>query len=105
MPFTDHQPWDMPETCNHPEHDPPGMIVLKPGVHTYVCPKCGQEQRVIIPPAPTLNEFFETTRKVNKALDVKGLPEVATDALDELNSMLQVVDKESKMGSSPEKKE
>lgn len=25
------------------EHDPPTMINLRPGIHTWKCPNCGQE--------------------------------------------------------------
>lgn len=35
--------------CNSPEHNPPGMIVLEPGTHTYECPNCGRLQTIIIP--------------------------------------------------------
>lgn len=41
---------DLPKPCLHPQHDPPGMIVIPPGhkmVHT--CPACGQ-QSVCRPP-------------------------------------------------------
>lgn len=46
MPFIDHQP-PPPPPCRHPEHDPPGMIVLKPGTHTWECPGCKQTQVVV----------------------------------------------------------
>lgn len=47
MPFTDFVPYD--EVCRHPEHNPPGLIVLKPGRHTYVCPGCGATALVDVP--------------------------------------------------------
>jgi hypothetical protein len=31
------------EPCRHPEHKPPNMIVLPPGVHVWKCPACGEE--------------------------------------------------------------
>lgn len=34
--------------CKHPEHHPPSMIVLKPGIHTWRCPSCKEETRVKI---------------------------------------------------------
>lgn len=37
------------EMCNHPEHKPPMHIVLKPGLHIWVCPACGQEQPITAP--------------------------------------------------------
>jgi len=40
--------------CRHPEHNPPNMIVLSPGVYEHKCPHCGQLQRVIIPLKPRL---------------------------------------------------
>ena len=34
---------DIPRSCNHPEHNPPNMIVLSPGVYEHTCPGCGQK--------------------------------------------------------------
>jgi hypothetical protein len=57
MPFTEYEPleinkqyeiWKAEPKCIHPEHEPPGHIVLKPGVHTYECPKCGQQRRIVV---------------------------------------------------------
>lgn len=31
-------------SCNHPEHNPPSMIVLPPGLYEHTCPRCGQKQ-------------------------------------------------------------
>jgi hypothetical protein len=33
---------DLPEhwQCDHPEHTPPSMVALSPGVYKHVCPKC-----------------------------------------------------------------
>lgn len=39
MPFIDHEE-PPPSPCRHPEHDPPGAIMLKPGKHTWQCPGC-----------------------------------------------------------------
>lgn len=33
--------------CAHPEHEPPGMIVLQPGVYEWKCPGCHKETIVI----------------------------------------------------------
>lgn len=32
---------DLPQPCFHPEHNPPTMIVLEPGVYEHTCPNCG----------------------------------------------------------------
>lgn len=29
-----------PRPCRHPEHNPPGMIVLSPGTYEHTCPAC-----------------------------------------------------------------
>lgn len=51
IPFVEFKPirGHYPKGCNDPEHNPPSMIVLKPGTHIYECPKCGQRQVVQIP--------------------------------------------------------
>ena len=30
--------------CQHPEHNPPGLIVLEPGTYEHTCPGCGEVQ-------------------------------------------------------------
>lgn len=35
--------------CKSPEHNPPGMILLKPGTHIWKCESCGEEQVLEIP--------------------------------------------------------
>jgi hypothetical protein len=34
---------DLPDEniCRDPEHDPPSMMVFKPGVYEHTCPTCG----------------------------------------------------------------
>jgi ribosomal protein L37AE/L43A len=36
---------DLPkgDTCRHPDHDPPTMMVLSPGVYEHECPSCGRK--------------------------------------------------------------
>lgn len=43
MPFTKFTPSRPEKSCRHPEHNPPGHIVLPPGEHEYTCPGCGQK--------------------------------------------------------------
>ncbi len=35
---------DLPrqQYCRHPEHNPPSMIVLPPGIYEHTCPSCGR---------------------------------------------------------------
>ncbi len=39
MPFIGYEE---EKICTNPEHNPPTMIVLPPGKHTYQCPSCGK---------------------------------------------------------------
>jgi hypothetical protein len=34
---------DLSRPCLHPEHNPPGMIVLPSGVYEHTCPGCGNK--------------------------------------------------------------
>lgn len=53
MPFTKYKPLDPQDRpCNHPEHDPPGMLVQEPGTYTWQCPRCGREVTYVVPPRP-----------------------------------------------------
>lgn len=45
--------------CLDPSHYPPTMIVLEPGIHTWKCPSCGKEQKVIVEERPTLKSSFD----------------------------------------------
>lgn len=47
MPFIDYQA--PAKTCRSREHNPPSMIVLKPGRHTYQCPDCREQTTVYVP--------------------------------------------------------
>lgn len=42
-----------PPPCPHPEHNPPGMIVLEDGTYEHICPACGKRQ-VFVVRRPTL---------------------------------------------------
>jgi len=48
-PLTDEEKkmWNKPK-CISNEHNPPGMIVLSPGTHIWVCPCCKKETRIEI---------------------------------------------------------
>lgn len=35
---------DLPERCLSPEHNPPNMVVLSPGVYRWTCPTCGKSR-------------------------------------------------------------
>ena len=37
------------KVCLHPNHNPPGHIVLSPGTYEYTCPGCGATQIVNVP--------------------------------------------------------
>jgi hypothetical protein len=41
MPFIKHEPFSKTATCISTEHNPPSMIVLPAGEHTWQCPACG----------------------------------------------------------------
>lgn len=30
--------------CRHPDHDPPKLIVLEPGLYEHTCPGCGRKR-------------------------------------------------------------
>ena len=32
---------EYPKPCFHPDHNPPGLIVLDPGEYKHICPSCG----------------------------------------------------------------
>ena len=34
---------DVQRPCFSPEHNPPSMIVLAPGIYRYTCPACGKQ--------------------------------------------------------------
>jgi hypothetical protein len=34
---------DEPRYCNHREHNPPSMMVLKPGTYEHTCPGFGKK--------------------------------------------------------------
>ena len=42
------------KSCNHPDHNPPAMIVLEPGFYEYECPACGYIQNFNVNPKPIL---------------------------------------------------
>ncbi len=50
MPFIEHIPLPLKkeDSCQNPEHNPPTMIVLPAGQHTYQCPECGKIQTLTV---------------------------------------------------------
>jgi hypothetical protein len=47
---------DLPKEaiCRHPDHEPPGHIVLPPGVYEHTCPGCGKTIQFVVKHPPTL---------------------------------------------------
>lgn len=41
---------NVPIPCNHPEHEPPTHIVLRPGVYEHTCPACGTKRVFTVNP-------------------------------------------------------
>lgn len=39
---------DLPQACMHPEHSPPGHVVLSDGIYEHTCPGCGFTSTVIV---------------------------------------------------------
>lgn len=48
MPFIKFVPEKPDRVCRHPGHNPPGMIVLKPGTYTWKCPACGKTTTFVV---------------------------------------------------------
>jgi hypothetical protein len=46
--------WSEEQTCRDPQHNPPGMIDLDPGIYEWTCPTCGKVTPVKVAPRPTL---------------------------------------------------
>jgi hypothetical protein len=47
MPFI-FKPPKIDKSCTHPEHNPPNMMVYKPGTYVYKCPACGKITRFTV---------------------------------------------------------
>lgn len=47
---------DLParDYCGHPEHNPPSMIVLEPGIYEHECPGCKKVMTFTVPPRAIL---------------------------------------------------
>lgn len=54
MPFVKSEAWQPERRCRHREHNPPRMIVLEPGSHTWECPACGERQTITVAERPEL---------------------------------------------------
>ena len=39
---------DRQKVCVHPEHNPPSMMVFKPGTYEHICPACGKKQIFVV---------------------------------------------------------
>jgi hypothetical protein len=44
--IADERTWHQ-QPCLHPEHNPPGYIVLQPGTYEHVCPGCGAKRIIV----------------------------------------------------------
>ena len=47
-------PKEQRKTCSNPDHDPPTMIVLEPGLYVHDFPGCGERQYITVPHKGTL---------------------------------------------------
>lgn len=45
-PFVGFTPLERP--CMSSEHNPPSMMVLPPGTHTWECPSCGHKTVFVV---------------------------------------------------------
>lgn len=61
MPFIKHEPPQ--RSCTSPEHNPPTMIVLPPGQHTYQCPACGQITEFYVGEVTCMNNATSTNNQ------------------------------------------
>lgn len=59
------------QQCRSPEHNPPGMISLPPGLYEHECPSCGAKQRFRVPEPPTL-ALDLTSPRYKSRLDAVG---------------------------------
>lgn len=39
---------ELPQICRHPEHDPPRMQMLEPGLYEHTCPSCRSTQMFVV---------------------------------------------------------
>ncbi len=44
--------------CQHPEHEPPTMVVLEPGTWEHTCPSCGAARVFTVYQTPGLTHGF-----------------------------------------------
>lgn len=56
--------------CRNPEHDPPTMIHLEPGVYEHTCPGCGRVVRFVVPEGPS----FRSPLWKATSTYVRGIP-------------------------------
>lgn len=40
--------------CSDPEHEPPSILHLEPGLYEYICPRCRLTKIFTVQPKPTL---------------------------------------------------
>lgn len=88
MPFRPLTPKEKQEygklrPCLSPEHSPPSMQVLPPGLHVWVCPACGHETMLQIPAV-----IYGGPSTTDVPLEPVTTPDIKS--LDELRRQLEV---------------
>lgn len=54
MPTRKIKDFESLDICQHPEHNPPNMIVLPPGIYEHTCPRCNRKQTFVVRQEPQL---------------------------------------------------
>lgn len=49
-------------TCQHPDHSPPSMAMLDPGMYEHTCPACGHLTKFTVQPRPRYERCDPTDR-------------------------------------------
>lgn len=71
---------DLPKRCRHPEHDPPGHIVLEDGIYEHECPACGATQTFDVS-RPTMAVTGSSKFHIRHQFDARVKPERWVDEM------------------------